>query len=585
MGRDDSAFGWRYIAAFTSVLIVNLACALDATTLSVALPFPQTLSVVLGGDAITSFWAGTSFLLTSTIWQPLFVSISQIYGRRTILLYALSLFTIGSVVCGATGDFTLLLTGRCIQGSGVGGILALTEAMITDMVPLRQRGNAIAVLGAVWALGSVGGPLIGGVLAEVNRWWWIFFLNLPFAVVGFIGCLAFLRLHHLKRSLGEKLLEVDFTGAFLFVASLTSFLIPITWGGVSYAWSSWHTLVPLFVGAGGLVGFWVYEARGAIRPMIPTSLFLNRSTAIAYFLTFIHGMILWSMVYYLPLYFMAVHSYTPLLAGVAALPQTLTVVPCAIIVGIIAAKTGRYRWSLWLGWALTTFGCGIMYRLDVDTPVVEWVFLLMTSGIGIGLLFPAMNLAIQASCAVEDVAIAAGLFTFFRALGQTVGVAVGGVIFQNRMQANLSTSPNLANLSGKYSLDAVALITHINTLSSDASETLQLKTAFANSIRVIWAVMCGFAGLGLIVTAGVQGYDLNQALVTEQGFVGREGYVGDDGERGLDMGIGSGKTTTVISSDPNVNAEVEMERAISSSTEDIGFAREVEAPAVAGSTF
>jgi MFS family permease len=438
MGRDDSKFGWRYIAAFTSVLVVNLACALDATTLSVALPvcsapspsyppliwFHQTLSVVLGGDAITSFWAGTSFLLASTIWQPLFVSISQIYGRRTLLLYALTLFTIGSVSCGVTGDFTLFLIGRSIQGSGVGGILALTEALITDMVPLRQRGNAIAVLGAVWALGSVGGPLIGGVFAQVNMWWWIFFLNLPFAVVGFIGCLAFLHLHQIKRTLGEKLSEVDFIGAFLFVASLTSFLIPITWGGVSYAWSSWHTLVPLFVGAAGLVGFWFYEAKGAICPMIPTSLFRNRSTAIAYLLTFVHGMILWSMVYYLPLYFMAVHSYTPVLAGVAALPQTLTVVPCAMIVGIITAKTGRYRWSLWLGWALTTFGCGIMYRLDVDTPVVEWVFLLMLSGIGIGLLFPAMNLAIQASCAVEDVAIAAGLFTFFRALGQTVGVAV-----------------------------------------------------------------------------------------------------------------------------------------------------------------
>jgi hypothetical protein len=157
------------------------------------------------------------------------------------------------------------------------------------------------------------------------------------------------------------------------------------------------------------------------------------------------------------------------------------------------------------------------------------------------------------------------------------------------MQANLSTYPNLANLSGKYSLDAVALITHINTLSSDTSETLQLKTAFANSIRVIWAVMCGFAGLGLVVTAGVQGYDLNQVLVTEQGFVGREGivggYAGDDGERGWNMSIGSGKTTTVISSDPSVNVEAEMERAISSSTEDIGFAMKGEAPAVVGSTF
>lgn len=318
----------------------------------------------------------------------------------------------------------LLLVGRCLQGSGVGGILALTEALITDTVPLRQRGNAMALLGVVWALGSVTGPLIGGILAEKNDWRWIFYLNLPIIAVGFVGCVWFLKLERKERTIEEKLSEIDFIGSIIFVGSLTSFLIPLTWGGVSYSWTSWHTLVPLLIGATGLIFFCIYEALLAKKPIIPTRLFRNPSTTIAYFCTFLHGMILWSIVYYAPFYFMSVQGYTSMMAGVAALPETLTIVPMAMIVGIIAAKTGKYRWSLWLGWALTVFGCGTLYLLDVGTPVVAWIFLMLGSGIGMGLLYPAMSLAIQASAPQKDAATAAGLFTFFRALGQTVGVAM-----------------------------------------------------------------------------------------------------------------------------------------------------------------
>jgi MFS family permease len=135
-------------------------------------------------------------------------------------------------------------------------------------------------------------------------------------------------------------------------------------------------------------------------------------------------MILWSIVYYMPLYFQSAKSYTPIQTGLTALPQTLTVVPCAMMVGVISSKTGHYRWSLYIGFTVTTLGMGLLYLLDVDTKVVEWVFLLLIGGVGIGLLFPGMNLSIQASVPPEDIAIAAGLFTFFRAAGQSVGVAV-----------------------------------------------------------------------------------------------------------------------------------------------------------------
>jgi fucose permease len=229
----------------------------------------------------------------------------------------------------------------------------------------------------------------------------------------------------------------------------------------------------------------------------------------------------------MPLYSIAVERYTPLIAGVAALPQSTTVVPCAAVVGLVAAKTGKHRWSLWAGWVLTVLGCGLLYILGVGTAVVAWIFLLLVSGIGIGMLFPAMNLAIQASIPPKDIAIAAGMFTFFRALGQTVGVAIGGVIFQKRMTSELHNYPNLT----QYPKDAVSLIQEIRHLPAGTAQTIILKSAFANSIRTIWAVMCGLAGIALIASFFMKEYDVNQVLATEQRFDhSRKDQAGTDSE-------------------------------------------------------
>ncbi|KAK3167465.1 hypothetical protein OEA41_010592 [Lepraria neglecta] len=193
-----------------------------------------------------------------------------------------------------------------------------------------------------------------------------------------------------------------------------------------------------------------------------------------------------------------------------------------MIVGVVAARTGHYRWALWIGWTMTTLGSGLLYLLSPTTSIPAWIFLLLVSGIGIALHFPAMALTIQASAPPKDIAIAAAMFTFFRCFGQTIGVAIGGVIFQNRMAANLAGYPSLSGSAASYSLDVVALIRQITGMPAGDPQNVFLKTALSHSIRTIWAVMCGLAGLALATTLFIKHYDLNQKLVTEQGFEGQE---------------------------------------------------------------
>ncbi|KAL9028826.1 MAG: hypothetical protein Q9196_002854 [Gyalolechia fulgens] len=229
-------------------------------------------------------------------------------------------------------------------------------------------------------------------------------------------------------------------------------------------------------------------------------------------------MILWSLLYYLPLYYEAVKGFYPVLSGVALFPQTFTVAPSTVVVGILITVTGRYRWAIWSGWVLTVLGTGILYLLDVDTSVVEWIFLNLVGGVGMGMLFPSMAFAIQASQKNKDLAFAVAMFSFFRAFGQALGVAVGGTVFQNQMKTKLLAYPALASKADEYSRDASSLVQIIKAMKDDVIKE-NLQHAYADSLKVVWLTMCGFAGVGLILSLWTKGLDMNKPLETEQGFI------------------------------------------------------------------
>jgi hypothetical protein len=236
--------GWRFYGTFGCLALLNLICSIDATILSVALPVcissltitthlltsSKTIATKLKGTtAIEAFRCGTSFLLCSTVFQPTWASFSHIIGRKSVLLTALALFTAGTIVCSDAGSIGVLLVGRCIQGVGGGGLVALTYVIVTDMVTLRERGKWMSIISLQWAIGSIIGPVIGGGLAEKTTWRWIFWLNIPFCVIAAIGVPFCLRLNTKEGSVWTRLKSFDWFGSFLFVAATTSFLIPLTW--------------------------------------------------------------------------------------------------------------------------------------------------------------------------------------------------------------------------------------------------------------------------------------------------------------------------------------------------------------------
>jgi MFS family permease len=218
--------GWRFYAAFACLCLVSFLTALDATIISVAVP---TIAKDINATAIEAFWMGTSFLLASTVFQPTFASFSHIFGRQPVLLAALSLFTVGSVLCAVAHNVALMLAGRVVQGIGAGGLLALTYVIATDLVTLRERGKWFSLISLTWAIGSVMGPVVGGALAE-KEWRWIFWINLPFCGITFVAIPVVLTLRRKSGTFDKKLWSFDWAGAVIFIASLTAILIPLSWG-------------------------------------------------------------------------------------------------------------------------------------------------------------------------------------------------------------------------------------------------------------------------------------------------------------------------------------------------------------------
>lgn len=288
-----------------------------------------------------------------------------------------------------------------------------------------------------------------------------------------------------------------------------------------YNWSSWRTLVPLILGITGLTGFVIYSVYMSPHPLVSRGLFNSPTAIVAYMGTLIQGLIVWALLYYMPLYFEVAKNYTPISAGVAIFPFTFTVAPAAVIVGLVIAKTGRYRPSLWIGWFLTALGMGLLIYLQKGTNMPSWIFMSLIPGLGLGMLFSAQGFAAQASVSNADLPFAGAMYSFFRAFGQTLGVAISGVIFQNIFKKKILATTYAANAE-IWSRDASSFVQVVKALPNTGVEG-ELKAvvieAYVESLRMVWIVMTVLAGAAFVASiVWTAEISLERELETEQGF-------------------------------------------------------------------
>ncbi|KAK8063058.1 hypothetical protein PG997_015155 [Apiospora hydei] len=484
--------GVKFWIALTPVLILAMMVSLDSTSVSVALPL---MSHELRGSSLEAFWTGTAFLLASAVLQAPMGALSDIVGRMGVLLVCTFLFLVGLILAAVAQSFLLIFVGRAVQGIGGGGIILLNDIIVTDLVPMRDRGKYFGIIGGIWALGSVTGPVIGGSLAFKVSWRWLFWINVPFAAIALATIPFCLRLARPAGSIIPKLKKFDWFGSFLFVGAATCFLLPLTWGGR-------------------------YVAR---EPIVRVELLLaNYEMGYSLWSTVINAAIVYGALYFLPLYFQAVQGYNPILAGVALFPATFTVAPMSILAGFVITKRGEYRWVTWIGWVISTLGLGLMILLDVGLSAPQWFFLTIVVGLGLGLLYSSLAIINQAAAASDELlSFAISMFIFARMLGQCLGVAICGVVFQNAMKAELKKTTTLVDMADEYSRDASGLVPLLEEMPAGLQKT-ELVQAYADALKTVWMVMCVLSGVAMIGSFFIKQISLDREHKTQHGIASVE---------------------------------------------------------------
>ncbi|KAI1209716.1 MFS general substrate transporter [Annulohypoxylon truncatum] len=488
---------------FETTVIVFALCsalflaALDVTIITTAIP-----TIVEQFKSPSGYtWIGAAYLLANSATVPSWGKISDIWGRKPVLLAAVGIFWIGSLICALSVNIGMLIAARAIQGVGGGGIVVLTNICVGDLFSMRKRGMYYAFFGMVWAIASAIGPILGGVFTSKVTWRWCFYVNLPISGVGFFILLFVLKLHNPRTPVWQGLAAIDWLGSLLIIGGTIMFLFGLEFGGVTYPWNSAPTICLIVFGVVTVGIFIAVEKWYAKYPVIPLRLFKFGKNISTFAICMVHGCVFISGSYYLPLYFQAVLGASSLLSGVYLLPYVLALSFLSIGSGLFMRKTGKYLPAIIFGMFFLTLGFGLFIDLGPKANWAKIIVYQIVAGIGVGPNFQSPLIALQTSVEPRDIAAVTSTFGFVRQLSTSISVVIGGVVFQNGMQRQYPTllaqlGPELASqLSGGSAGGNVALVASLPGEQGDIA-----RAAYWNSLREMYIMYTAIAAVGLIVS-------------------------------------------------------------------------------------
>jgi EmrB/QacA subfamily drug resistance transporter len=418
----------RILAIYAGLMIALMLAALDQTIVATALP-----KVVSELGGITQYsWVFTAYMLGSTVTVPLYGKLGDVHGRKPLFIVAISIFLVGSALCGLAQNMVQLVVFRAIQGVGAGGLFPLTLAMVAMIVPPRDRGRYQGLIGSVFAAASIAGPVIGGFIVDNTSWRWIFYVNVPVGGAALIVILATMP----KRPYKQEH-SIDWLGAALLALGTTALLLGLVWGGREYPWGSPQVLGALVAAVVLLALFALVEHR-VPEPILPFDLLRNQTVASSVACMAFAGAAMFGTISFVPLFVQGVIGTSATSSAVVLTPLMLGAVTTSFVAGQIVSRTGRYRPNTLIGPVLLGFGEVLLWRMTVNATNVEAARNMVIAGIGLGMMMQIFVVSVQNSVPRSKMGSATALSQFSRAIGSTLGVTLMGVIVNQRLPESVS---------------------------------------------------------------------------------------------------------------------------------------------------
>ncbi|SCL26626.1 MDR family MFS transporter [Micromonospora inyonensis] len=417
----------REVLQALSGLMVGLFVSILASTV-VANALPRIIADLHGSQTVYT-WIVTTELLAMTATVPLWGKMADLYSRKLLIQLSLGLFVAGSLIAGLTPNVEILLVSRIVQGVGAGGMTALATIVMAAMIPPREMGRYAGIFGAVFGVGTIAGPLIGGVLVDTSwlGWRWCFLIGVPFSILSIVLLQRTLHLPVVRRAV-----RIDWAGAFLITTGVSTLLVWSSLAGHKFAWASGWTALMVISGLVLLaVAVWV-ESRAA-EPIIPLDLFRNRTVALTTVASVLVGVAMFGGTVFLSQYFQISLGKSPTVAGLMSLPMIFGLLVSSTVAGQLITKYGRWKGYLVGGGVTMTIGMLLLGTIDAHTNILLLSVFMAVLGIGVGMLMQNLVLAAQNDVPAHELGAATSALTFFRSMGGAIGVSALGAVLANRI--------------------------------------------------------------------------------------------------------------------------------------------------------